>query len=71
MPRPEHVYPHLLLASSYGHLGAVDSARDEVSKIARLSPDFSLATADKVCVFVAADDRARFLEGLRRAGLPE
>jgi adenylate cyclase len=71
MPRPEHVYPHLILASSYGHLGALDAAREEVSRIARLAPDFSLATADKACVFVLADDRGRFLDGLRKAGLPE
>jgi hypothetical protein len=71
MPRPDHVYPHLLLASSYGLLGAADAARDEVSKITRLAPDFSLATAAKVCVFVGTDDRWRFLDGLREAGLPE
>jgi adenylate cyclase len=71
MPRPEHVYPHLLLASSYGLLGAAAAARDEVSKIARLAPDFSLATAAKACVFVVSDDRGRFLDGLRKAGLRE
>jgi hypothetical protein len=34
-------------------------------------PGFSLATAEKVCVFMVADDIARFVDGLRRAGVPE
>jgi adenylate cyclase len=71
LPRPEHVYPHLILAASYGHLGAFEAARHESSKITQLAPGFSLATAAKVCVFMVADDIARFVDGLRKAGVPE
>lgn len=71
MPRPEHVYPRLVLAASYAHLGERDAARDEVSRIERLAPGFSVATADKVSIFLDASDRARFVDGLRKAGLPE
>ncbi len=71
MPRPEHIYPHLIAAASHAHLGAVDSAREEVSKILGIVPDYSLAIADKVNVFLNAGDNARFLDGLRKAGLPE
>jgi adenylate cyclase len=71
LPRPGHVYPHLILAASYGHLGVLETARYESSKIAQLVPGFSLATAEKVCVFMVADDIARFVDGLRRAGVPE
>lgn len=70
MPRPEHVYPHLMMAICYAHLGMLDTARDEIAKVKNLVPDASLATADKACVFLDADDRARFLDGLRKAGLP-
>jgi len=68
-PRPEHVYPHLMLATSLAHLGALDAARDEIVRIRRLVPDLSLAGADRVCVYIAADDRRRFIEGLRIAGV--
>jgi TolB-like protein/class 3 adenylate cyclase/Flp pilus assembly protein TadD len=71
MPRPEHVYPHLILAASCAFLGRSLSARSEVDAILRLSPAFSISVADKTCVFVAADDRARFLDGLKKAGVPE
>jgi Flp pilus assembly protein TadD len=71
VPRPDHVYPHLMLAICYGHLGALDSARDEVARVRSLAPDSSLAIADKVCVFLDPADRARFLDGLRKAGLPD
>ncbi len=71
MPRPEHIYPRLLAAASHAHLGALDAAGNEVSNILRLVPDYSLAIADKVCVYVNADDRTRLLDGLRKAGLPE
>ena len=71
MPRPEHLYPHLLIAASQGHLSAEGPARDEVAKIMAIVPGYSLAIADKVCVYQNDDDRARFLDGLRKAGLPE
>ncbi len=71
LPRPEHVYPHLIMATSYAHLGALDAARSEAFKVVQLVPGFSLSTADKVCVFLVDADRRRFLEGLRKAGLPE
>jgi TolB-like protein/class 3 adenylate cyclase/Flp pilus assembly protein TadD len=70
MPRPEHVYPHLLLASSLGHLGERDPARTEVAKIERLAPGFTLTTADKVCVFIDPESKSRFVDGLRKAGVP-
>jgi hypothetical protein len=71
VPRPDHVYPHLMMAASYGLDGRVDAARDASSRIARLVPDFTLAKAEKVCVYLDPEDRKRFLEGLRKAGVPE
>jgi adenylate cyclase len=70
-PRPEHVYPHLMMATSYGLDGRLDAARDALSRINRLVPDFTLAKAEKACVYLDPEDRKRFLEGLRKAGVPE
>ena len=68
-PKPDHLYPRLLLAASYAHLNRLDAANNEVSRILKLDPDYSLAYADKNCVFVTDDEKSRFLEGLRKAGL--
>ena len=69
MPRPGHLYPHLIMAACYGHLDAADLARQAVSKVLEIMPDFTLAIADGICVFVNDDDNARFLDGLRKAGV--
>ena len=71
MPRPEHIYPHLVIAASYAYLDKVEQAEDEIKKVLRIVPTYSLKIVDKVCVYLDPDDKARFLEGLRRAGLPE
>lgn len=71
MPRPDHVYPHLILAASHAHLGNLDAAGAEVSKILRLVPDYTLTLAASSSVFVVEADINRLVEGLRKAGLPE
>ena len=71
MPRPEHVYPHLMIATCYGHLGERGAAEVEVARVLRLVPEFSMATAEKVCVYLDAADKQRFLDGLRAAGIPD
>jgi adenylate cyclase len=70
-PKPDHLYPRLLLAATYAHLDRMDSAATEISKVLRLEPHYSLAYADENCVYVTVDEKARFLDGLRKAGLPE
>lgn len=69
LPRPEHVYPRLILASSLAHLGNESAARTQAAKIQQLVPEFSLAEAEKSCVFVVPGDIDRFISGLRMSGL--
>ncbi len=71
LARPEHVYPHMMRASSFGHLGETELAREEVATIRRLAPDYTLSKIEKVSVYLDPDDRRRFVEGLRKAGFPE
>ena len=70
-PKPDHLYPHLFLAASHAHLGALEDARNQIDKILRLAPEYSLALAEERCVYTEPDEKARFLDGLRKAGLPE
>jgi hypothetical protein len=69
IPRPKHVYPRLVMASSQAHLGNLEVARAQAERIRELVPDFSLAGAEKSCVFVRDDDIRKFVDGLRKAGL--
>ena len=71
MPRPDHVYPHLIRAASLGHLGKAEAAADEAEKVLHLAPQYSLAIAGQSSVFVVKEDIDRFVEGLRIAGIPE
>lgn len=70
MPRPEHVYPHLIAAASFALLDKLEHANDEISKVLRIVPDFSMGLIEKACVFLIADDMTRFFDALRKAGLP-
>ena len=68
-PKPDHLYPHLILAASYAHMGALADAQNQITKVARMAPEYSLALAEERCVYITPDEKARFLEGLRMAGL--
>jgi adenylate cyclase len=71
MPRPEHVYPYLIAAASHAHLNKIEPALGGISRVQRIVPECSIAFVEKACVFLVQDDIARFIEGLRKAGLPE
>ena len=67
---PKFPYSRAMLAASYAHLDRLDDARAEVEGLLRVQPGFSLAFAEERTLFVSLY-RARYLDGLRKAGLPE
>jgi TolB-like protein len=60
-----------LLTSSCGQLGRLDEAKVAREKLLRLAPGMTIATTRKQVPWKNPDDRDRYLEGLRKAGLPE
>jgi hypothetical protein len=54
---------------SLGLLGKIDEAREALERTLALQPDLSSAHVTHDTVFVNANDRARFLQGLLNAGL--
>jgi hypothetical protein len=56
---------------SLGLLGRLDEASAALARTRQLQPDLSSAHVANDTVFVDAADRSRFLEGLRKAGLPD
>ena len=59
-----------LLAAAYGQMGMVEEAREAWRGLMRVNPDYSLEHRRKVLPYKNPDDFERFVEGLRKAGLP-
>ncbi|MFQ5936013.1 MAG: BTAD domain-containing putative transcriptional regulator [Acidiferrobacterales bacterium] len=62
---------HAVLISALAHRGDVGEARDAVAKLLKLRPDFTLAFVRKYHLISDSRDMAFYLEGLRKAGIPE
>jgi TolB-like protein/class 3 adenylate cyclase/Flp pilus assembly protein TadD len=59
------------LAASYAQLGYLDEARAQVAEILKIDPDFSIATFAKTQAYKNPTDLEHYLDGLRKAGLPD
>jgi adenylate cyclase len=67
---PRFPFSHARLAASYGHLGRRNEARTAVEELLRVQPGFSLTFAREINVDAPAY-LEHYLDGLRKAGLPE
>jgi hypothetical protein len=68
-------YAYRALVASYGQLGRIDEARAAVAEELRIDPELTLAKVEREIASVNPnfnpDFRDRYLDGLRKAGLPE
>jgi tetratricopeptide (TPR) repeat protein len=69
--RPNWLGGHILLAATLGLAGRIAEADTATREILRLVPHYNLRSVRKRSMFKRADDAARLVEGLRRAGVPE
>jgi tetratricopeptide (TPR) repeat protein len=60
-----------LLAANYAHLGEFDRARSEAREILRLHPNFRVSVWAKRPPYQNREALNFYMEGLRRAGLPD
>jgi TolB-like protein/class 3 adenylate cyclase/Tfp pilus assembly protein PilF len=61
-----------VLAASYALAGRLEDAQQAIGRLRQFDPALRLSSIDAIIPPLRrADDRARFLEGLRQAGLPE
>jgi tetratricopeptide (TPR) repeat protein len=67
--RPGHAYPLRIGAACAGHLGDAEAAAVLLGELKAIVPDVSRASVEAIDAFVHAEDRARLVEGLARAGL--
>ena len=61
----------LLYISILGLLDRIDDAEWESEEVLTVLPDFTIAAEENRVRFVRPEDRERYAEGLRKAGLPE
>ncbi|MEE8351392.1 MAG: tetratricopeptide repeat protein [Rhodospirillales bacterium] len=68
---PSYLLCRMLLVSTYGLTGKIEEAEWEVEEVRNLSPNFSSRWKDMAFQFLKAEDKQRFVSGLRKAGLSE
>ncbi len=70
-PRVSGYWPHAALASALGNLGRIEEAHAAVGEALLLKPDLSLSYLAKTLPTKQPDGLKPYLDGLRKAGLPE
>ena len=71
-PSVGHVFwLHAHEAAALAHLGRVDEARAVLARVHAINPTFSATFIDAVLPFRNPADRDHYIDGLRKAGLPE
>lgn len=59
------------LIAALGHLGQIEEAREAVGKLLLLEPNFTVQRFAKTYPIKKDSDRERYMDGLRKAGVPE
>ncbi len=62
---------HITLAAIYGQMGRIEDAEWQADEVLALRPDFAIRLDRNAHGFRVAEHAQRYVEGLRRAGLPE
>ena len=65
------VSSHECLAATYAMLGQKDNARAHIVELLRVDPNYTLEDAAKNAYFNNQADTDRWINALRKAGLPE
>ena len=68
--RPAYLAARRLLATSLAELGLLDAAREAVRALLAVAPDYTVGLAAAHSALRDPALRGRYLDGLRRAGLP-
>ena len=68
---PSFITPRRHLAAAYAQMGRLDKARTEIAEIRRLDPSVCLSLYRERIRYNRVEDLDHYLDGLRKAGLPE
>ena len=68
---PDFALGWRILATCYAHLDRISDARSAVDRLLRLAPHDNIQLVGRAIPVSRAEDQEKFLDGLRKAGLPE
>jgi adenylate cyclase len=68
---PDQLTPYLTLAAAYSSLNRTENAHKAVEEVLRIDPDFSLEYYANILPYKNHVTRDKYIEALRKAGLPE
>jgi adenylate cyclase len=68
---PNNIIPYVILAGSYSSLNRIEEARKAVEEILRIHPRFTLERHANVLPFKNQKKLDKYIDALRKAGLPE
>jgi len=68
---PDNITPYITLAASYSSLNRTEEARKAVEEILRIHPRFTLERHANVLPFKNQEKLDKYIDALRKAGLPE
>ncbi len=68
---PKITSPYVYLACAYVELDRIDDAREFIKTVLEISPQYTLKEVARIWPYRIDEVRNRFLDGLRKAGLPE
>ncbi len=69
--KPGPLPPDDYLAAAHAHLGQTEAARDAAARLLKDWPDYTVGLAAEITPYQHQSDLVDFLDGLRKAGLPE
>jgi adenylate cyclase len=69
--KPDSDLSRVLLAACYGHLGKAEEAKALWQEVFQVNPNYSLEHHCRVLPYKNAADLQRFIDGLRKVGLPD
>jgi adenylate cyclase len=68
---PNDLLTNVELTIAYSWANRIEEARGQAAEVLRINPTFSVEQAAKRSLYKNKTDRERYLNGLRKAGLPE
>jgi len=69
--QPRFMSAMRIRVASCAHLGRIEEARAWLNRLIELQPGLTIAKYKLYAAYISAETRAVFVEGLRKAGLPE
>jgi len=69
--QPDNMFAHLSLAVIYVRLGQVEDAQTEAAEVLRINPKFSVERYIKNIRIKDQAAKQRYIDGMRKVGLPE